>query len=132
MRRKYRGKRGRRRPIRPIHRPYRPIIEIPTWVYLIIFILLCVFLIKVKIPYDIRPISDSNVYCENDEVLAKNDFAPLGVSLTSLSVSMNCMDYKSSSCKVFCDNGKPACRCVAVGYDLLFSRKGEWVLDYLG
>ena len=104
--------------------------SIPGWLIVIIILIVgYILLIKIYLPYDeLIPIDDYNSYCENNSVKIQNNFFGLG----ELTVAMNCMEYKSSKCKPTCENEKPYCQCEAVLYDLLFTQKGDWVLNGFG
>ena len=104
--------------------------SIPGWLIVVIILIVgYILLIKIYFPYDeLKPIDPYNSYCEDNAVKIQNNFLGIG----DLTVAMNCMDYKSSRCKPICEQEKPYCQCEAVLFDLLFSQKGEWVLNGLG
>lgn len=100
--------------------------NIPQWIWIILIIIGIVTAFQFPIPYDKVKISDSNLYCDDNNVMKmQQNFMGLG----GLSLGLQCLDYKSSRCRPTCMNKVPYCQCEAVLTDLVFHQKGDWIYE---
>ena len=106
-----------------------PRISIPWWGWIAIIVLIYIALIKIHIPYAYHPLSDPNLYCQNENLMMQNNMMGLGQMVSSMMASVTCLEFKSSACQMTCKDEKPACHCEASIFDVVFSTPGEWMLN---
>jgi len=99
-----------------------------SWLIVIAIIAGYIIANQLYLTYKTVPISDPNVYCENDQVKLHQNMFGMGEFSFNLQASVSCSDYKTSRCKVACDNNNVVCKCESTLLDQLLSHPGEWIL----
>lgn len=101
----------------------------PDWIVWILVVVGVIMLFQFKIPYNTVSVADYNTYCDDSgNVRLKSNMFGLG----GMSMSLSCVEYKSSQCRPLCEGQTPVCQCEANIIDQIFYQKGEWILGIFG
>lgn len=102
---------------------------LPSWFVWTLAIIGIIMLFQFKIPYATVDAASFNVKCnDNNQVVVENSMFGIGEMAAQTSMSLSCLDYKSSQCRPLCNEKKPVCQCEANLLDIVFHQKGDWIL----
>jgi hypothetical protein len=103
--------------------------DMPLWSVVLLIILIYIVANQTYTSYRKDIVKNSNVYCDNGNIMLKNNIMGMAEDILRGDVSLHCLDYRTSRYRLVCEGDKVYYQCEATILDQIFNHPGDWIVS---